>query len=201
MTKKWKGILSPSSLNNQPVQSFENCVDWLLYNLIQRGILSPSSPNNQADLSINNCINELLCNLIQRGIFLLPLPTIYQFCHQWLHGLTTLWLNPSWILSPSPPNNQPVSSALQKGRAGAYGRLVLWESGTNKLNSYALLHTQKQRQKIVCQCVSTVIYVTVQWQLSRLNGKQLDGSPLRPPRKVIWKICSMVQGWLYFLWI
>jgi len=105
-------ILSPSSPDNQPVLSINNCIDWLLCNSIWREIISPSSHKNQPVLSINkNCVgNQLLFDLIQKEIFSpsshnnQPIISINNYI-DWVF-LNSIWIR---ILLSSPSNKPDLS--------------------------------------------------------------------------------------------
>jgi len=106
-----RGILSPSSSNNQLVMSFNKCIYWLVCNSIQREISSPSSPQ-QSTSNVNQQMHWLTTswlNIKRNPSSFLSWQSTGSI-NQHLHWWTTLQLDPKGILSPSSPNNQLIMS-------------------------------------------------------------------------------------------
>jgi len=88
-----KGILSPLSPNNQPLMSINECVNWLLWNLMWREILSLFLPTINKDYqSMNALINYFLTQYKEKS-FCLSLPTFNQFYHCFNDCIDWLLLN------------------------------------------------------------------------------------------------------------
>jgi len=106
-----RGHLSPSSCNKQLVMSINNLCQLTLSPLNMKGLLSPSSDNSQLVISINNCVDRPCLCSIWRA-YLSPSSSINNQPVMSINNCVKHPLLDSiWIHSPSSCNNQPVLSS------------------------------------------------------------------------------------------